>query len=185
MLKYALLGFLNYFPMTGYELESYMSATTAYFWHAKLSQIYTTLKKLEEEGLLRSQVEPQEERPDRRVYSVTEAGRKELLGWLQEPLTELEPKKDALLLKVFFAAQAGKETVLTQLRLQLRLHERQLQYYREQTPALIERTVGEFPQLADDGLLWEASRRHGELYEEMYVRWLDETIHKIEEAFPE
>ncbi|MFN8376037.1 MAG: PadR family transcriptional regulator [Anaerolineae bacterium] len=49
MLKYTLLGFLSYMSLTGYELESYMAETTAYFWHAKLSQIYATLKKLEEE----------------------------------------------------------------------------------------------------------------------------------------
>ena len=45
MLKYVLLGFLNYTPMTGYELKQFMDESTANFWHAKQSQIYTTLKK--------------------------------------------------------------------------------------------------------------------------------------------
>ena len=184
MLKYALLGFLNYLPMTGYELESYMAATTSYFWHAKLSQVYMTLKKLEEEGLVTSRIEPQEDRPDRRVYTISEAGQGELRGWLSEPLTELEPKKDTLLLKLFFGAQIGKEGLLMQLRLQRNIHERQLQYYRQQTPELIARTVAQFPHLTQEAVMWEANRRHGELYEEMYVRWLDETIQKLETNFP-
>ena len=47
MLKYALLGFLKYESKTGYELKQTMDKSTGLFWHAKQSQIYTTLKKLE------------------------------------------------------------------------------------------------------------------------------------------
>ena len=51
MLKYAILGFLSYTPMTGYDIKLRMDRSTSHFWHAKLSQIYTTLKSLEEEQL--------------------------------------------------------------------------------------------------------------------------------------
>ena len=46
MLKYVLLGFLNYAPQTGYELKQAIDKSTSFFWHAKQSQIYTTLKGL-------------------------------------------------------------------------------------------------------------------------------------------
>ncbi|MCP4361467.1 MAG: PadR family transcriptional regulator, partial [Chloroflexi bacterium] len=78
MLKYALLGFLNYQPMTGYEIKQMIDVSTANFWHAKQSQIYTTLKKLEADNLAVSHVEAQEGRPDRRVYNITETGRVDL-----------------------------------------------------------------------------------------------------------
>ena len=68
MLKYTLLGFLNYAPMTGYELKQRIDLSTSHFWHAKLSQIYITLKSLEEEEYVVSEVHEQQERPDRRVY---------------------------------------------------------------------------------------------------------------------
>ena len=74
MLKYALLGFLSYQPQTGYELKQVIDQSVQYFWQAKQSQIYRTLKALEEEGLVASQVEPQEGRPDRRVYAIKESG---------------------------------------------------------------------------------------------------------------
>ncbi|MFN8376038.1 MAG: hypothetical protein U0694_24585 [Anaerolineae bacterium] len=91
--------------------------------------------------------------------------------------------KDTLLLKLFFSAQVGKQAILMQLRLQRNLHQQQLQHYRQMTPALIVKTLEDQPHLALDAIMWEASRRHGELFEEMYVRWLDETIQNVESLF--
>lgn len=185
MLKYALLGFLNYAPRTGYDLEQSIEKSTGHFWHAKLSQIYGTLKKLESDELVVSHVEPQEGRPDRRVYDITQAGRNDLREWLSTPLTDLEPTKDTLLLKLFFARQIGKEAILMQLRLQRDLHQRQAEHYREISASNIRRIAEEQPHLAEEAIFWEATRRFGELYEAMYVQWLDETIGNIETVISE
>jgi PadR family transcriptional regulator AphA len=181
MLKYALFGFLNYAPMTGYELEHFINVSTGNFWQAKLSQIYTTLKKLEENGAVTSQIEPQEGRPDRRVYTLTDEGRADLLEWLAQPIVkETASKKDELLLKLFFARPAGKNAILTLLRVQRNLHQRELERYTREAPAAITQMVAQNPQLSADAVLWEATRRFGVLYEEMYLRWIDETLALIE-----
>lgn len=182
MLKYVLLGFLNYTPQTGYELKQAMDKSTSFFWHAKQSQVYTTLKSLEEDGLVQSCVEPQEDRPDRRVYTITEAGRADLQEWLARPQTEIDPRKETLLLKLFFSAHLNKETILTQLRLQRQLHHQQYRLYRDEIAAHIQAQFDD-PDLGRDARLWEATRRMGELFEESIVRWLDETITMIEAAF--
>jgi len=78
-LRYALLGFLNLGPMTGYDLKKQLDRSTQNFWHAGLNQIYPTLKKMEDEGWITSSVEPQEARPDRVVYHMSETGRQEML----------------------------------------------------------------------------------------------------------
>jgi len=182
MLGYALLGFLNYSPMAGYTLKQQMDGSTAHFWHAKLSQIYGTLKTLEEEGMIFSVVEEQETRPDRRVYSITESGRQSLREWLNQPLTETEQTKSMLLLKLFFSAQLDKESLIAQLRLQRQLHKNQMDFYQTETKALIEGIVKQNKGLKKDALFWEATRRFGELCEETYVRWLDETITILEET---
>jgi len=182
-LQYALLGFLNYQPMTGYELKQTMDVSTSNFWHARQSQIYTTLKKLEKEGLVVSQVEVQDGRPDRRVYEITDDGRAQLRTWLAEPLTELQPHKELLLLKLFFAAPLDKQTILTQLRLQRELHQRQAAIYRNETKAILQKLADNNPKLGKDILLWEVTRRFGELFEEMNVTWLDETLAMIETKF--
>ncbi|MBW1868666.1 MAG: PadR family transcriptional regulator, partial [Deltaproteobacteria bacterium] len=143
MLKYAILGFLKYRPHTGYEIKQTMDKSTGHFWHAKQSQIYTTLKnkKLEEGGLVASHPEPQESRPDRRVYTITESGSKELQEWLSQPVTKLDDSKVILLLKLFFSGKEDKETILTQLRLQRSLHERQFELYKTEPTDFIEEIV--------------------------------------------
>ena len=178
-LKYALLGFLNYQERSGYDLKQLMDLSTANFWHAKQSQIYTTLKKLETDELVISHVEPQESRPNRRVYEITETGQTALGIWLAKPLMVIEPRKETLLLKLFFSAQLKSDTILTELRLQQKLHQAELEKYQTVTKDVI-RQFGTSTDMADDARLWETTRRYGELYEEMYVLWLDETIEVLE-----
>ena len=172
MLKFALLGFLNYTPMTGYELEGWINASTGNFWHAELSQIYKTLKQLEKSGEVTSRIEPQSGRPDRRVYTITAAGRENLAAWLETPIVEEVDKKDPLLLKLFFAAPDDRAGIITQLRIQLRLHQQKLAHYREQTPTEMMGFASAHPELLPNARMWEATRRHGELDETMYIQWL-------------
>jgi len=180
MLKYILLGFLSYRPMTGYEIDHWMSRSTGHFWHAKLSQIYTTLKTLEGEKLVVSHVEPQAERPDRRVYTLTPAGKAELDTWRAEILVERETKKDALLLKVFFAAPEEQDRLLTQLKVQLELHQQQKRQYEEETPSVVGAFLAEQPELLEHAKLWDLTRQYGAMYEEAYIRWLQAAIQFIQ-----
>ena len=50
----------------------------------------------------------------------------------------------------------------------------------ERTPQVIQQAAAEFPGLVRDARLWEATRRFGEEYEALYVRWLEETIQMVE-----
>ena len=80
-LNHILLGLLRD-PATGYDLKNAFSQSARHFWSAELSQIYPTLKRLEQRGLLRSRVEPSPKGPNRKVYWLTDEGRAELLRWL-------------------------------------------------------------------------------------------------------
>ncbi len=179
MLKYAILGFLGYSPMTGYEIKQRMDRSTTHFWHAKLSQIYVTLKNLEKEGCILSAIEEQSERPDKRIYSITQKGRNQFSDWLNEPYMECSPKKETFVLKMFFAAGMGDEQLKTQLLIQRDVHRKQLLYYRNDVRESIELATDEFPMLKADARLWEASRRFGEMYEEVYVRWIEEMLAEL------
>ena len=179
MLKYALLGLLQYSPSTGYDLKQFMDTSTANFWHAKLSQIYITLKALEKEGLVTSDVQEQTSRPDRRVYTLTEQGTQDLDNWLSDTNVELPQLKDPFLLKLFFCARVDKETLLTQLKLQRDLHQKLLNEYRTDTKATIQNVRENVPQLKKDALFWGLTLRSGELIEEATISWLDEAIETI------
>ena len=80
-LEHILLGMLHE-PATGYDIKSDFSQGNRHFWSAELSQIYPTLKKLENRGWLRSRIEPPAKGPPRRVYHRTAEGRRELIRWL-------------------------------------------------------------------------------------------------------
>ena len=81
-LDHILLGLLRE-PATGYDLKNAFSETIRHFWSAELSQIYPTLKRLEQRRMLHSRLEPSPKGPNRRVYTLTGEGRAELLRWLQ------------------------------------------------------------------------------------------------------
>ena len=70
-------------PTSGYGLKSEFEAGAMTFWPALPSQIYATLQKMEDRGLLTSKREPSSRGPDRRVYHRTDAGWAELEEWLR------------------------------------------------------------------------------------------------------
>ncbi len=183
MLKYILLGALNYQPLTGYQMKQFIEHSAQHFWYAQISQVYRTLKQLEDAGLVTSQVEAQDSRPDKRVYSITEAGRERLREWLQKPMTHITPAKDELLARLFFSAQLDKDAILTQLRIQRALYADLLPLFQEMIPAQIQQGVQIHPERARDAVLWDATRRMGELSIQAILQWLDETIQRIEDDF--
>ncbi|GAB4485497.1 MAG: hypothetical protein Fur0016_12050 [Anaerolineales bacterium] len=111
-LDHAILGFLNYHPYTGYDLKKIFDTSIRHFWPADQSQIYRTLSRLEENGLAEMERVPQEDRPDRKVYHITEAGRAELLRWISGPPPLGEPRS-APLIQVFFSGQLSDDEILS------------------------------------------------------------------------
>jgi PadR family transcriptional regulator AphA len=182
MLRYILLGFLHYKAMTGYELKRLIDLSTGHFWHAYHSQIYTTLRKMEADGLVISEIEGEEDKLERRTYTLTATGQADLEAWLHQPLTELPTKKDELLVKVFFSAGRNKSDILDELRLQRSLHRQKLTIY-EQID--ITSNVAYMQQQSQIDMLWEGqfwqrTLDHGMAYEKTYLQWLDETIRWLE-----
>ena len=110
-LEYAILGFLNYHPYSGYDLKKIFDTSVRHFWPADQSQIYRTLARLTEHGNIEMEKITQEDRPDRKVYHITSAGRAELMSWLAEPPSK-EESRSASLIQVFFAGQLTNEDIL-------------------------------------------------------------------------
>jgi PadR family transcriptional regulator, regulatory protein AphA len=182
MLKYILLGFLKYQPLTGYDLKRIMDESTMHFWHAYHSQIYTTLRKLEDDGLLTSEeveADPAEGQTlTRRVYHITDAGQRDFQAWLAKDLDSTPQVKEDLLVRMFFSGKRDKSAVLNELRFQRQLHQRQLDHYNRLTSDHLTSLVT--PDNVREIPFWTATLSFGKQYEVMYLNWLDEVIAQIE-----
>ena len=71
---------------SGYELARRFDRSIGYFWTATHQQIYRTLRTMEDDGWVSATLVVQHSRPDKKVYTVSEAGRAELARWIAAPI---------------------------------------------------------------------------------------------------
>lgn len=184
MLRFALLGLLSRAPMTGYDLERWIRRSIDHFWSAQLSQIYRTLRQLENDGLVTSSLEHQASRPDRRVYALTPAGEKALAAWLTELVTERDPVRVPFLVRFFFYGTRDVGEVLIQLRVLREIYAREAERFDTDIPRAVMEASGQLDLAPLDPLYWGAVHRAGVLYVRYWLAWLDETIESLESARP-
>src|SRR3954469_20978027 len=100
MFKYAILGLLAKRARHGYEIKQAFEELLVGTWPINIGQVYTTLSRLERDGLVTVEVVPQSQVPDRKVFSLTPAGWDALREWLAEPAEAAARLKDELFMKV-------------------------------------------------------------------------------------
>jgi DNA-binding PadR family transcriptional regulator len=102
-----LLALLAKEPAHGYELKLALEQTFGQAYPSpNIGQIYVTLKRLEQDGLVRSQDVEQTTRPNKRVYELTPGGREALRAWADEP-SEGPRVRDDFFIKLILAPRAG------------------------------------------------------------------------------
>src|ERR671918_1661855 len=99
---YALLALLTEGPKYGLRLQSEFESRTGEVWPLNVGQVYTTLQRLERDGLVESDGEG--ERSQKR-YRISSAGAHELAEWLRTPPELVPPPRDELVIKVLVALQ--------------------------------------------------------------------------------
>jgi PadR family transcriptional regulator AphA len=102
-LRHALLALVEAGAMTGYELAKQFDQSVAYVWHARHSQIYTELRRLEREGLVLAHTLPRGEKAlaTKRAYGLTEKGAAELQRWVTD-VEELPAVRDPAYVKATY-----------------------------------------------------------------------------------
>lgn len=105
----SLLAILAAQPTHGYGLKADFERNTSGAWPLNIGQVYTTLARLERDGL----VEPQGASDDgpRQTWRITDAGRSELSRWFGEPVESDPPPRDELAIKVLLAIAADRDDV--------------------------------------------------------------------------
>jgi DNA-binding PadR family transcriptional regulator len=170
-LVHAILTVLVEQPCSGYDLRKRFEGSVGFFWKTSFQQIYRELTKLEEQGLLHAQEIQQENRPDKKIYSVTEAGQQYLSAWIAQP-SEVSPLKDDLLVKLFAGYLVPQETILTELEQHRQQHLQQLAVYQA-----IEQQYFQNPNTFSIKQRFQyVMLRHGIRYEMEWLNWCNEAI---------
>ncbi len=100
---YALLGIISKKPVTGYDVVRIFKQQMIYFWSTTHSQIYTESHKMENDNLIDHELVIQEVLPNKKVYSITDTGKKELIRWaIEEPLKPAKIKDNFLIKSTIF-----------------------------------------------------------------------------------
>ncbi len=111
-IELALLGYFQRGPSYGYEIfqEITRPEGLGLIWRIKQSQVYALLDRLERAGLVNGMLETQENRPPRRLLSLTETGRKAFKEWVTAPVPQPRSFRREFLAKLFFALQDSPQT---------------------------------------------------------------------------
>jgi PadR family transcriptional regulator AphA len=139
-LGFALLGLLARGPLSGYDIATQLKEGVGPFWHARHSQIYPELARLQADGLVSHERVEQHDRPDKKVFSVLPSGRTALSEWVTSPFDGLQIR-DELTLRAYSVWLAEPHTAAAVFRTQERHHRDQLAHY-QQYSLEIERTCG-------------------------------------------
>lgn len=128
-LKHAILGFLSYRSMTGYDLKKAFDRSIQHFWPANQSQIYRTLADLTAANLVEKEVIEREERLDMNIYHITEEGREEMRQWLAAPLPT-QKYREPFMIQIYFGGQIADEKLIALMEHELRELEERVTLYK-------------------------------------------------------
>jgi PadR family transcriptional regulator AphA len=175
-LEHAILGFLNYVPFTGYDLKRSFESSVRHFWPADQSQIYKTLTRLAEQGLVTHEVVQQEGRPNRKVYHITEAGREELRAWIGRT-PDPEEVRSPFLIQVFFAGLLKDDEVIAMLEAKAEQLRELLERYRAIAGAPVEEQQEQAPPR--ERFFWYLTLDSGLWNKQAELDWIEDAIERV------
>jgi len=160
IVRHALLALLSEGPKHGFQLTQEFEAGTGELWPLNTGQVYSTLQRLERDGLVES--DPAADDGTQKRFRLTEEGRAELDEWLRTPPDTSTPPRDELVIKVLVALRVpGVDAAALAQGYRRHVIETMQQYTRLKEAATED----------DIGLLLVAD---AEIYRlEAVVRWLD------------
>ena len=167
---HALLALLSEGPKYGLRLQNEFQSRTGEVWPLNVGQVYTTLQRLERDGLVEADVEG--ERSQKR-YRITSGGAEELAAWLRTPPELVPPPRDELVIKTLVALQIPGIDI-----------REILQVHRRHAVEVMQRYTRIKAQAAQDNVAL-ALVADAELFRlEAIVRWLDAADVRLKQGTP-
>ncbi len=191
---FAVLGFLSWRPMSGYDIKNLVDISLSYFWNVSYGQIYPTLKRLVAAGYATVEEGTRQGKRTRDLYRITKEGLDALDEWMKLPV-DLSIQRDEMQLKLFLGGQRDrKQTIalIEDFRNQQVVRLRTLEAEYEETAPWM--NSGELPDdikwlepeglkdkarklaVQEQSLIFLLSIRQGILKAEARITWCDEAI---------
>ncbi|MFD5565395.1 PadR family transcriptional regulator [Kitasatospora griseola] len=164
-IRHGLLALLDQGPRYGYQLRSEFEARTGATWPLNVGQVYTTLGRLERDGLVESAGEDDE---GHQFYAVTDEGRVELRRWFDTPVPRTNPPRDELAIKLAMAVTVPGVDVTGVVQGQRRHSMKALQDYTRLKGRALAADTGDGADLA-----WLLVLEQLIFQTEAEIRWLD------------
>ena len=158
-IKHGILALLRDRPGYGYQLRTAFEETTGSIWPVNIGQIYTTLGRLERDGLVAKIGEDAE---GHIVYEITREGTGELEGWFARPITRTDRPRDELAMKLALAVTVPGVDVAAMV-----------QGQRAHAQAELQELTRRKLRTADPQLAWSLALEAQIFQAEAEIRWLD------------
>ncbi|MCH7718729.1 MAG: PadR family transcriptional regulator [Chloroflexi bacterium] len=172
-LRFVLLSLLSKEPDTGYGLGRTLHSQLNHLWDARLQQIYSELGKLETQGMVEAESIALQNRPAKKIYSLTAAGNNALDHWLAEPPAPA-PSKNDFLVRLYCLERIPNDVIIRRL-------EEQRDFYGNKARELrdkLEETRRADPNALGHLLTLDAALAHAE----MLASWCTRALPRVQEA---
>ena len=174
----AILGFLAERPHTGYDLKTRcFTGPLGAFWTADQAQIYRTLDRLKDLGLVTAKRRRQSARPDRKLFEVTSLGRETLAQGIASA-SPLPPLREPFLIQLYFGAGLDDEALAALLVSRRREYQARLEDVRARSTALAE----DHELSPRDAVLKQTALDGAMASYRATVDWLDDCIEAVEQG---
>ena len=165
-LRHAILVLLQDQEASGYDLAREFANSIGLVWNATHQQIYLELGKLNDQHMVKFRHIPQDGKPDKKLYRITEEGRDELIRWLRKPAAP--PRiRDAFMVKIAGGALSDLSSILRELDDQADLRRERLHTFEALAKKLDE-------QGREKDLFTYLTLRRGILDQQAWLHWADE-----------
>ena len=181
-LQFAILGMLSISPMNGYYLKRIFDHSVNYFWSASLSQIYRELGVLEKKGFVISQIVEQDDRPDKKMYEITPAGRQAFLEWVTHfPEVLSTVKRDELSLRIFFGSWLGKAGLKQLFERFIEERKKMAEAMLQDKKDIVKMTATLHKANPEQELCMRFISRRAQMSNQMLIQWAEECIRDLEQ----
>ena len=173
-LKYAMLGFIDMMPLSGYDLKKMFDSSINNYWTATHAQIYRTLVQMEKDNLIEIELVIQSNAPNKKIYHITDRGRDDLEKWVKTN-PELPPIRHKLLVQLSWSDRLTNQEIIGLLEHYCLEIEKKLGTYQSDSTS---RNIS-YGRTKRERFLWDAILENGKLAYKAELHWAKKTINSL------